>query len=202
MPSRRDKSHRKSKQRSSPRDFDSVTRNEIESLAPQMSRVFARYVCISIFLHASVVAVTVGEFVIVPWWTLYGRAVVAVRLLLLVCIGLYACCCGVVRVAYMYGTGMPGKTLRAMRPVSALAVWLILGYVDLYAVRIPSIVLDLASPFIPGAGQSPQAGMLRAAIGFALVFEFHLTRNLVYQQGVRRNVYFNLLLRPPPTEAV
>lgn len=192
---------RKRKSRVTPRDFDTITRDEIEDTAPHMSRVFSRYVWISIFLHASILAVTAGEFLIVPWWTLYGRAVLAVRLLLLLCVGMYATCCGVVRVVYMYGSGLPGKTLRAMRPMPVLAMWLILGYIDLYLVRIPSIFIDAASPFIPGQGQTLQAGLLRSALGFVLIFEFHLTLNLVYQKGVRWNVLFNLL-RSTPTETV
>ncbi len=192
----------RSKVRTGPRDFDSISKEEINEMGPRMSRVFARYAFIAAFLHAVVIGITVGEFLLVPWWTLYGRIIVAVRLLLLVLVAMCACCCGAgVRVASMYGSGMPGKVLRSLRPTPILALWLILGYVDLYAVRIPSIFLDAASFLIPRLGQSVQEGLLRAAIGFAMIFEFHLTLNLVYQQGVRRNVRFNLLMKPAPSQS-
>ena len=197
---RRNKSRAKPK--TAPRDFGNLGVDEIRAAAPYMSKVFARYVFISVVLHVVVVSSTVGEFFLVPWWTLYGRAITAVRLVLLLFVALYACCCGTVRVAKMYGSGASGKTLRALRPMPILAVWLMLGYIDLYLVRIPSIVLDSASGWIPGAGQSVEAGLLRAAIGLVAVFEFHLTLNLVYQQGVRNNVRYNLLVRPSQVKPV
>lgn len=197
---RRDKLRPKTS-RTGPRDFDNISDDEVMRAAPYMSRVFARYAFIAALLHIVVIAVTAGEFLLVPWWTLYGRAVVVLRLLLLLFVATFSCCHGVVHVAMMYGSGAEGKTLRALRPTPVLAVWLILGYIDLYLVRIPSLVLDAASGLIPDSGQSVEAGMLRAAIGLAVVFEFHLTLNLVYQQGIRRNVLYNLLMRAQQSQA-
>lgn len=192
---RREKPRSKSGRSTGPRDFDNISMDEIRSAAPYMSKVFSRYAFIAVVLHITVIAATVAEFLLVPWWTLYGRAVLVLRLPLLLFVAVYACCCGTVGVAMMYGSGAPGKTLRSLRPTPLLSAWLFLGYIDLYLVRIPSLFIDAASGWIPDSGQTVQAGLLRAAIGLAVIFEFHLTLNLVYQQGVRNNVRYNLLVR-------
>ena len=193
--SRREKPRSKSARPSGERDFDNVGSDEIVAASGYMSAAFSRYAVIAVLLHIFVLAATVAEFYLVPYWTLYGRAVLALRLPLLLFVAFYARCCGTVGVAKMYGSGAPAKTLRALRPTPLLAVWLILGYIDLYGVRIPSLFLDAASKWIPDSGQTVEAGLLRAAIGVVVVFEYHLTLNLVYQQGIRNNVRYNLLLR-------
>lgn len=176
------------------RDLDSVTFDEVRRAAPRMSRAFARCAAAAAVLHAAVVAATVAEFLVVPWWTLYARALTAVRLVVLACVALHAgCCCGRVPVVAMYGPGAPGKTLRALRPAPVLAAWLALGYAELYCVRIPGIAVDAAAGLIPGSGQTLEAGLLRAAVGVAVAAEFHLALHLVYQRGVRQNVAENLL---------
>ena len=69
-------------------------------------------------------------------------------------------------------------------------------YVDVYLLRIPSILLDATAPLRPESGQAVEPSLLRAAIDVAVVLEFYITLNVIYEQGVRRNVLYNLLIKP------
>jgi hypothetical protein len=170
--------------------FETIASSVIKRAAPIMSRVFIRYALTAAMLHIVVLGVTVCELILVPWWTLYVRAILLVRLACLLAVVFGACCYCVgrpVRVAEMYGTGAPNKTARALSATPLLGAWLVLGYIDV-GLRVLSVVADAVSVALPPAGQVAQAGLLRAAIGVPIVFEFHLTLNLIYQQGIRHNV--------------
>ena len=193
------KSRKAKKQRVAPRDFDTISKDEVMRAMPRLSRVFMRYACISLFLHILVIAVTIGEVFLLPWWTLYLRAILVPRILLLAWVALCGTCCGYVPVALLYRPGSPVKYLRTFRPVPFLAFWLMLGYIDVYLLRIPSIILDATAPLWPESGQPVEASLLRAAIDVAVVLEFYITLNLIYEQGVRRNVLYNLLIKPTQT---
>ncbi len=199
MRGRAKKKSRKAKQRIAPRDFDTISKDEMVRATPRLSRVFMRYACIGIFMHLLVIAVTIGEVFLVPWWTLYLRAILVPRILLLAWVALCATCCGYVPVALLYRPGTPIKYLRTLRPVPCLAFWLMLGYIDVYLLRIPSILLDVTAPLWPESGQTVQMSLLRVAIDVAVVLEFYITLNIIYEQGVRRNVLYNLLIKPTQT---
>ena len=190
------KKSRTAKKRIAPRDFDTISKDEFARAIPRLSRVFMRYACIGVFLHILVIAVTVGEVFLVPWWTLYLRAILVPRILLLAWVALCATCCNYVPVAIMYRPGTPVKYLRTLRPVPFLSFWLMLGYIDVYVLRIPSIFLDASAVLWPGSDQTLEASLLRAAIDVAVVLEFYITLNVIYEQGVRRNVLYNLLIKP------
>jgi hypothetical protein len=155
--------------------------------------VFLRYISITIFLHLTVVAVTVVEAVYVPFWTLYLRAILLPRIFLLLWLIFCGMCCAAINVGHLYRPGRVVKYARTFRAVPALGLWLLLGYVDLYVVRYPSIIIDVTAPLWVDTGQKVEASLLRAAIDVAVVCEFYLARNVIYEQGVRRNVVFNLL---------
>ncbi len=192
----RGKKSRAAKKRVAPRDFDTISKDELMRAMPRLSRVFMRYACIGVFLHLLVIAVTIGEVFLVPWWSLYLRAILVPRILLLGWVALCATCCNYVPVALLYRPGTPVKYLRTLRTVPLLALWLMLGYIDVYLLRIPSIILDATAPLWPTSGQTVEASLLRAAIDVAVVLEFYITLNVIYEQGVRRNVLYNLLIKP------
>ena len=84
----RGKKPRTAKKRIAPRDFDTISKDELVRASARLSRVFVRYACIGVFLHILVIAVTIGEVFLVPWWTLYLRANLQPRILLLAWVAL------------------------------------------------------------------------------------------------------------------
>ncbi len=157
-----------------------------------MARVFTRYVLVAAGLHTLVIAATVAEAFLVPWWTLYFRAIVAVRLVLLLWIALFTPCCTVIPVVHLYRDPAVDNRLRASRRLPALALWLALSYVDYYIFRIPALLLDIASPFIPSAGQPVNAAVARVAVDLLVIAELGAALHFVYDCGILTNVNRNL----------
>ena len=157
-----------------------------------MARVFTRYVLVAAGLHALVIAATVAEAFLVPWWTLYFRIIVAVRLALLLWIALFVPCCSVIPVVHLYRDPAIDNRIRASRRLPALALWLVLSYADYYIFRIPALLLNIASPFIPGAGQPVNAAVTRVAVDLLVLAEFGTALHFVYDCGILSNVNHNL----------
>ena len=179
------------------RKLENISRKEVRQTAPWLSRVFTRYVFVAALLHVLVIGVTLFEVYLVPWWTLYFRIIVAVRLALLLWVGICTSCCCTVPVVLMYRDPIVDHKLRALRKTPSLVLWLLLGYVDYYVFRIPGIFLDAVSPLLPGSGQTVHAALLRVAIGIVVLFEFRASLHFLYTCGVVNNVDLNLRLRKP-----
>lgn len=174
---------------------DEITEHEKEGQASRMSSFLGRYVMVASLCHLLVVALTIAEAVWIPWWTLYARVIIALRALCLVWVAVYAQCLGVVPVLNMYGSGIRGKIAKSLRVMPTLAIWYILGVVDLYVCRYLMILLDIVSPLIPESEQTPVMALARVVIGILLIVEYNATLNLVYIHGVRVNVDYHLVRR-------
>lgn len=172
--------------------IDNVTKQEMAKATPRLSRAFVRYASLALLLHLLVVGATVFEFIYVPLWTLYLRFLLLPRIVILFLIVIRATCCLAINVGQMYRPGSIVKYLRTLSSTPMLWLWMVLGYADL-ALRILSFFLDVSAPLWLQTGQPPVMSYLRAGIDVLVIAEFFATRNIIYEQGVRRNVVLNLL---------
>lgn len=184
---------RKKKRRQRKKVLDDFTKKEVLAATPYLSFIFSKYAFLGVFVGVFVIAFTVGEIVLVPYFTLYFRAVGALRTLLLLCIALRARLVRDYQIVYMSGNGNSAKHIRALRRAPLLWLWYALSSLDLWLARLPPIFLDAYSIWNPVPGQLPAAGMLRVALDLVVAFELLWTRNIVITQGLRRNVIYNFV---------
>ena len=173
--------------------MDDYTKTQVKAANPWLSFIFSKYAFFGVFVGVFVVLFTVGEFLLVPYFTLFFRGVGAFRTLLLFMIALRARLKRDYRIVSMFGSGDSAKQIRALSNAPLLWLWYVLSSFDLWFARVPPLFLDLYSVFEPVAGQLPAAGLLRAALDLVVLFELLWVRNIVITQGLRRNVKFNFI---------
>jgi len=166
--------------------------HQVAALRPAMTAIFVRYVFYASLLHLAFVVTTAVQFTVTPRYTLWFRAVLVFRLLLLwsvvlrVCCG---CCClcrlRVVAVDELNGVGAFWKIPRTFSAYPTLNVWFLLGAVELFLLRIPAVVIDALSP-LNGADVRDAATWV--TVDVFLVFEFYAAVHLIYFIGVRKAV--------------
>jgi len=173
---------------------DDVTKEVAASAFRPLARTFMRYVTIALILGLLVVAATVAQMVLAPWWTLYLRAIAFVRVLFLTLLLFGMCVCRPVHVLQLYGTGEASQSLVALRPVPLLAFWRILGYADLFVGRILPILMDLLS-LATHQQLPPSRALLRIGVSVVVLVEYFVEVWLVHELGIWANVKKRLLLK-------
>ena len=153
--------------------------------------VFKRYVFLVLIIHFILLLVT--SLFIVTWWKsgyvviLFFRAIALLRFLLLLLV-----LCISIEVETIIGVQQYYKRLRHFMRYPSLGLWLLLGFFDLYVLRVTILVVDIIFFFVTNKYISIQF-LSYITLDLAYIAEFHVTLYILYNFGVVRNVRMNLL---------
>ncbi len=183
------------------RSLDEVPRAEVDCNRRRLQRAFKRYVLVALAAHAALAALTVAYIAV--WHrtgyvaVLYARALIVVRIVLLLRVLAID-----IDVVLLVGVRRYYKVVRHFAVHPALALWLWVGFVDLFALRYKALLIDLVHFTLSGtAGTSQFAAYLLLDVLY--IVEFHFTFYVVYWAGTCGTVDRMLLAPdrvplPPP----
>ena len=174
--------------------LDSVPPTQVAYRGRVLRRTFRFWAWWAVLVHALLAALTVAYAVV--WWhtgyvgVLFARALVLVRLVLLLRVIAIS-----VRVVRLVGVGRYYKIVRHLWRHPSLAWWWVVGFVDLYTVRVLVPIVNIVhfTVFaVPGHDSALQfAAYLLLDVLF--VAEFYVTLHFVYYRGIRQNIRKNLI---------
>ncbi|KKL78209.1 hypothetical protein LCGC14_2027140 [marine sediment metagenome] len=176
------------------RALDDVPRAEIGDKRRRLQRAFKCYVALALASHVTLAALT--AVYIVVWQhtgyvaVLYARVLVVVRIVLLVRV----LSIRRIDVVVLVGVRRYHKVVRHFKRHPALALWLWVGFVDLYVLRYKAVLIDVLHFALSGPADTLQFPAY-VLLDVLYIVDFHLTFYLVYWVGTCGTVD-RLLLAP------
>lgn len=165
-----------------------ITDTDLRLKGPHAVRVYLARHFFALLTGIVLVAVTLVTLITAPYWTLYLRAILLARVSLSAMNMLSVCVLGGFPLMELYRAGEDCSSLAATSSSNLLYMWRVLNLLEIFVIQPISVIGNIASLLAP----PPEPALARLALDIAWIVEARLSTLLIFELGIRRNVYDNI----------
>ena len=158
---------------------------------PHAIRVYLARHFFALLFGLVVVAVSAAVLVADPFWTLYLRAALLLRVTLSLLNMLSICAFGNFQLMALYLVGEDCASLASTSSDGLLYASRIIDIIERFILQPMSLIGNFASLIHP----PPEPSLLRLGLDLAWIIESRISTLLIYELGIKNNVYNNVLRR-------
>ncbi len=182
------------KKRKTLRDLDHINTTELNERKNILQRYFKKRVFFALLFHIFILIATLTYIYFLLESTFIRVVFISVLNVFRIFLLIYILMKREILIVYIYGVDNYYKILRHVSFYPSLGLWLLIGFIDFYIIRLKIPIIDFLYFFL-WRRNDWRIFLIYLSLDLFYIFDFYFTLHIVYYKGIRQNVKRNLLSR-------
>ena len=182
------------KKRKPLRSLDHINTTELNERKNILQRYFKKRVFFALLFHIFILIATLTYIYFLLESTFIRVVFISVLNVFRIFLLIYILMKREILIVYIYGVDNYYKILRHVSFYPSLGLWLLIGFIDFYIIRLKIPIIDFLYFFL-WRRNDWRIFLIYLSLDLFYIFDFYFTLHIVYYKGIRQNVKRNLLSR-------